>query len=428
MRVTLKNRSLLILGLAESISNVGNWITMMALFALLLFRGQGGVAESSGIMLAGLGPMLLLGPVAGWLSDRFDRKRLMIASQLLSALPVVALLFADLILPGRDLLIYLLLAIQAAFISLMTPARQAAVPTLVEKKNLARANGFLQQLSSFVKIGAPMLGGALVAALGPRLAMALDVVTFLLAAAVLALLPALPPQDQSNAAPDKPSTPAPAVWSTLRGAPRLRLLFITLFLAVLVIMGFDILSVLVVRDVLRADETLFGLIIGLIGLGSVLASLIIMARKEATDPWRDVVIGLIGFAILPAATYIAGRVPDPLAARWLMATGALIGGFGNGFVIIQVGTLLQLLSPPAILGRMSGLLQSAIAAAQLITILLIPLLVPALLSVNTFFGLGALLLALLTASVALVLRRSPAPAVAGAPAGTPAQSAARHSI
>lgn len=406
MNLLRQNRSLLILGLAESISNVGNWITMMALFALVMFRGEGGVVESSSIMLAGLGPMLLCGPIAGWLSDRFDRKRLMIAAQLLSALPVVALLLV-----GQGLLIYLLLAVQAVFISLISPARQAAVPTLVDKQDLARANAFLQQLSGFVKIGAPMLGGAIVAVFGPQTAMALDVASFLLAAAVLALLPALPPHGQS--APDGArETAAPAFWATLRRAPRLRLLFLTLFLAVLVVMGFDILSALVVRDVLRADEGLLGLLIGVIGLGSVLAGLLVMSRKQPADPWRDVVVGLLGLAILPLTTFLAGLLPDPASARWFVAAGALIGGFGNGFVVVQVGTLLQLLSPAALLGRMSGLLQSTIAAAQLLTILATPLLVPALLSLNAIFALSAVALALLAALVALILRRTPDPAPA----------------
>jgi len=402
MNLLLKNRSLLILGLAESVSNIGNWITMMALFALVLFRGEGGVVESSGILLAGLGPMLLLGPVAGWLSDRFDRKRLMIGAQLLSALPVVGL-----ILFGEGLLIYLLLAIQAAFISLMTPARQAAVPTLVDKEDLARANAFLQQLSSFVKIGAPMLGGAIVAATGPQLAMALDVATFFLAAAVLALLPALPPHRQTDlAAVDETPARTPAAWPTLRQSPRLRLLFLALFLGVVIIMGFDILSPLVVRDVLRANESLFGVIIGLVGLGSVLASLVVLSRKEAVDPWRDVVVGVVCFAFLPLTTFAAGRLADPVLARWLVGSGALIGGIGNGFVIVQVGTLLQLLSPAAVLGRLSGLLQSTVAAGQLLTIFAAPLLVPALLSLTAFFALSALALTLLAGLIVIILRRT----------------------
>ncbi len=54
---------------------------MMAVLAMVLFRGGGGVKESSLIMLAGLLPTLLFSPVAGWLCDRFDRKWLMIISE-----------------------------------------------------------------------------------------------------------------------------------------------------------------------------------------------------------------------------------------------------------------------------------------------------------------------------------------------------------
>lgn len=409
MRQILKNRSLLILGLAESVSNVGNWITMMALYALVMFRGEGGVLESSGILLAGLGPMLVAGPVAGWLTDWFDRKRLLIASQLLAGLPVVGLIFA-----GQGWHLYLLLAIQALLLSVASPARQAAVPQLVPRSDLDRANAFLQQLSSFIKIGAPVFGGVIVATLGPQLAMGLDVLSFLLAAVILVWLPALPPA--AAATTDADAGPAPAVLPALRQAPRLHLLFVTLFFGVLVIMGFDVLSALVVRDVLQATEELFGMMIGLVGVGSVLAGLLLMLRKEAKDPWQDLIAGLFFFTLLPAAIAVAAWRGDPTWARMLMAGGAFLGGIGNGLVVIQAGTLLQLLSPPAVLGRMSGLFQSTIAAAQLLTILAMPVLVPAFLSITFFFSLSTLLLALLAVTTLITVRhsdRAPAQAAAG---------------
>jgi hypothetical protein len=59
------NRRLLTLGVAESVSNTGNWITMMAVYAMLVFRGQGSVAESGAVFLAGLLPTLLFSPEIG---------------------------------------------------------------------------------------------------------------------------------------------------------------------------------------------------------------------------------------------------------------------------------------------------------------------------------------------------------------------------
>ena len=89
MKAILQNKALVTLGIAETVSNLGNWITMLALWGILIFRGDGSVVQSSAIMLAGLGPMLVFSPIAGWLSDRFDRKWLMIGSQILGALPVI---------------------------------------------------------------------------------------------------------------------------------------------------------------------------------------------------------------------------------------------------------------------------------------------------------------------------------------------------
>ncbi|MBC8161838.1 MAG: hypothetical protein H7Z42_11520, partial [Roseiflexaceae bacterium] len=58
MKALLQNRSLALLLLATFVSGLGSWVTTMALFALLIFRDGGGVASSSGLFLAALGPML----------------------------------------------------------------------------------------------------------------------------------------------------------------------------------------------------------------------------------------------------------------------------------------------------------------------------------------------------------------------------------
>lgn len=91
MMALLRNRSFLILTGAELISALGSWVTTMALLAILVFEGTGGVEHTSALFLAGVGPSMLLGPVAGWLADRVERRRLMVASQLLSGLAVAAL-------------------------------------------------------------------------------------------------------------------------------------------------------------------------------------------------------------------------------------------------------------------------------------------------------------------------------------------------
>jgi DHA3 family macrolide efflux protein-like MFS transporter len=284
------------------------------------------------------------------------------------------------------------------------------VPHLVQREALTSANALLQQLAGFVKIGAPIVGGLIVAALGPQRAMLFDLLTFGVAALVLTQLPSLPArpnsvEDLEAVRAEEVARNPTGIWTTLRNTPGLQMLFVILFLGILVIMGFDVLSSIAVRDLLQADERFFGMLIGLVGLGSVLAGLMLMLRKQQVNPWYDVIVGLLLLSLLPLSITLSARLQDLTQIRALVACGAFIGGLGNGLIVVQVSTLLQLLSPPSQLGRLSGVFQSTIAAAQLITIVATPLLVPALFSVGSFFGWSALALGGVALVAALLLRR-----------------------
>ncbi len=394
----LRNRSLWILGTAEAISSTGNWISMMAIFALLVFRDQGSVTQSSAVYLAGLLPILLCSPLAGWLCDRVDRKWMMIASEALAGLTILGLVFTT-----RPVWIYALLALQAIFITPMTPARQAALPHLVPPEQLPQANAFLQQLASIIKILAPSLAGLVLAVLPPQQAILLDVLSFALSALILTRLPALPPQKRPlTAAADQTGGP---VSGAFRQQPLLALLFGGFFLVITVIIGFDVLSPLFVRDTLFAGEQFFGLIVSMIGLGTLLASLFLLLPGRKATPWSDLIAGLSLAALLPGSLAFAAHLGDPAAARWVTLAGCLIGGVGNGLVVVQSATLLQTLSPSACLGRILGLFQSVVVAGQLAGMLLTPLLVPAVWSMGVFFLSGALAVVLITLALFLGVRR-----------------------
>jgi MFS family permease len=402
----LRNRSLLIIGTAESVSGIGDWVTMMAVFAMIVFRGGGNVTESSGVFLAGLVPTLLASPVAGWLCDRLDRKGLMIGSQLLSGLAISGLIFTT-----RLDLIYALLALQAISYAIMMPARQAAVPDIVPPEDLTRANALLQQLSSIIKIGGPMLAGSVLAVLDPHRAIILDVISFALSAAILTRLPALPPHREPAQAAVAGEGPAVApvartVLTVLRDSGYLRLLFAVISLAVIVIIGLDVMSSIVIRDVLRGNEGLFGVVIGLVGLGSVGASAGLLLAKGNRNLWRNVMVGILLMACMPGALAAVIRVGGGTAGTIVVIVGCLVGGVGNGLINVQVPTLIQQLSPPEMLGRLGGVFQSVTVGGQLVGLLVTPLLVPGLLSMGDYFTLSAAALVVLVFFTALTLRRS----------------------
>src|SRR5512133_333837 len=187
MKRILNQRTLLILGTAESVSGIGDWITMMAVLAMLVFRGGGGVMASSGVFLAGLLPTLVVSPLAGWLVDRVNRKALLIGSQLLAGVIVSGLFFTT-----RIEMIYAILALEAVVLSVVTPTRQSVIPDLVPREDLTRANAFLQQLTGLVKVFSPVIAGMVLTVMNPHTAILFDVASFFLGAGILAFLPSLP--------------------------------------------------------------------------------------------------------------------------------------------------------------------------------------------------------------------------------------------
>lgn len=401
MKQILESRSVVIIGIAESVSGLGNWITTMAIVALVIFQGGGSTAQSSGIFLAFFIPMLVVSPLAGQLADRFDRKKLMIASELLSAGAIIGLIFA------RQLwLIYGLLALQSVFGAVMHPARLAALPSLVDRDDLTRVNAFLQQLAAVIKVMGPMLAGLLLAVISPQMTMVLDVVSFILSALILTRLPALLPEAASDRVDEEVAPPSEKLLDVLRRVPLLVLLFVAMFFGIMIIMSLDILFSIYVRDILLAGESMLGLMVGLIGLGSVGATTLLLARKgEATvwQAWRDVILAMVLLSQLPIAFAAATYLNDVSLRRWVVLAATLIGGVGNGLVLVQVGTLMQLLSPENLLGRIGGIYQAVAVSGQLLTTLALPLLVPGLLPIGTFFIIASGLYLLLIMITVIIL-------------------------
>jgi len=401
-KLPLTNPPLITIGISESVSNIGNWITMMAVYAMLIFGGEGGVVESSGIFIAGLLPIFIFSPVAGWLCDRYDRKWLMVVSELLSGLVISGLIFTD-----RIELIYTILALQAVSISIMIPARRSSVPDIVDKDSLSKANAFLEQLAGIVKIIAPMLAGLILTVMNPHTAIILDIVSFVLSALILIRLPSLPPHNrkQSSKVEELPGVES-KTWSVLKTSTPLRLLFVSIFLAIFIIIGFDVLSPIYVRDILAGDQKFFGFAVGGIGLGTVVASLLLMLRKRERNPWLDLLSGLFMLGNIVFVMAIATLIPNLTLIRILILLSCFVGGIGNGLMLIQINTLLQLLSPPSMLGRMGGVFQSTAVAAQLLGLLVAPLLVPGILSMGQYFGLASLAVIALIGFTAASLRKS----------------------
>ncbi len=169
--------------LAGVVSQIGDWFNYIGIFVLLTGLTGSGRAVSW-FLLAKFLPAFLLGPVAGVLADRFDRKTILIGCDLSRALVVLAYLLVQ----GREQvwLVYLLAFVQESIWTFFNPARQASVPNLCTAEELNVANGLSGATWSIMLAVGAALGGFVTALAGWKTAVVVDSLTFLLSAGIMA--------------------------------------------------------------------------------------------------------------------------------------------------------------------------------------------------------------------------------------------------
>ena len=174
-----RNRNYRNLWLGAVVSQFGDWFNLIAATSLIAQLTSSGAAISY-LFLARFIPLFLFSPLAGVLADRFDRRRILIASDLLRSLTVLGfLLVRD---PAHVWLFYLLTTTQFALSAIFTPARTAVIANIVWQNDLVTANA-LDSLtwSTMLAIGS-LAGGVVAGSLGNSTAFAIDATTFLLSA------------------------------------------------------------------------------------------------------------------------------------------------------------------------------------------------------------------------------------------------------
>ncbi len=168
--------------LASLISLGGDWFLLVALFGLVLDLTRS--SFSVALLLAAQDlTYFAISPLGGVLADRLDRRKLMVGADLARAALCVGFLF----LRGASVVwvIYLLLAAMACFSACFEPASAAALPNLVESKDLSTANALSGSLwGTMLAVGAAV-GGAVTAAFGRDAAIVIDAASFLASAALV---------------------------------------------------------------------------------------------------------------------------------------------------------------------------------------------------------------------------------------------------
>ena len=178
-----RNRNFRLLWFGQLVSQLGDWFNMVAVYALL-YEVTHSATAVAGMMVVQYLPVALVGPVAGVIVDRHDRRRIMIAADLVRGVAILALVFADT--PSTVWIAYAAIAVAMSATGFFEPARSSTIPMLVDKSDIAMANALsTASWSAMLAIGAS-LGGLVTALVGRDAAFLLNSLSFFISAALIA--------------------------------------------------------------------------------------------------------------------------------------------------------------------------------------------------------------------------------------------------
>ena len=173
------NRNYRFTWFGQVVSEVGDNYNNIAVFALALANTGSGLVVA-GILIARAIPMMLAGPLAGVLLDRMDRRKIMIASDLVRAVIAVAFVFG--IPAGRTWLLYVLSAMLMFASPFFTAGRSAILPAIATEGELHTANSLTQMTRWTAQTVGSFLGGAWIAGFGYEVAFLLNALSFVASA------------------------------------------------------------------------------------------------------------------------------------------------------------------------------------------------------------------------------------------------------
>jgi MFS family permease len=327
----------------QVVSLSGNWMQTVAAVWLILSLTGSGVAVGLTTALQFL-PMLLFGAWGGLLADRFPKRRLLMVTQALMALPAIGLFAVTEAGTVAPWMVYLAVFAMGAVNAVDNPTRQSFVIEMVGTDRVVNAVSLNSVIVQSARIVGPAIGGLLIAAFGVGLCFGVNALTF---AAMIVALWRMDPA-QLRAAPTGGREPG-AIRAGLRYVRRTPALAVPLALMALVGtfgFNFQVVLPLLARFSFDGGPGTYAVLVSAMGVGSVAGALITGAHGR-TGP-RLIAAAALAFGV---SALLSAAMPA-LALEIPML--ALLGAAAVTFAA-SINSTLQLAVEPAMRGRVMAL-------------------------------------------------------------------------
>jgi len=338
----LRHRNYRLFFSGQSVSLIGTWITRVAT-SWLVYRLTGSALLLGVVGFCGQIPTLLLSPVAGVLVDRHDRHRILVITQVLSALQSLAL--ALLALPGIITVgeILFLQVVQGVINAFDTPARQSFIVDMIEDRaDLPNAIALNSSMVNGSRIIGPSIGGVIIAAVGEGWCFMIDAISYV---AVIGSLIAMhvakkPRADQNTRVVEE----LRAGFLYVAHSVPMRSALLLLALVATMGMPYSVLMPAIASSVLHGGAHTLGFLMTAAGIGALAGALYLASRNSVLGLGRAMVVATIAFG--------AGLVAFSLShVVWLSLLLLPIVGGGMMVETASTNTILQTIVEERMRGR-----------------------------------------------------------------------------
>lgn len=321
--------------------------------AVLVFAyGNGGAGEVALVAVLQLAPAAVMAPLAASFGDRYPRERVLLTAYLLQA-AVAAAMALSLLANAPVALVYALAAAANVAITLTRPVQAAILPSLSRTPaELTAANVAAGSIENTAILVGPAVAGVVLQGLGPAPVFAGAAVVSLAAAILVAGLPRTiaARRETSRAGLRSAIAETLAGFAMLAREERPRSVVVLLGSASVLWGAIDVLLVILALDELSIGQSGVGFLNSAIGAGGIAGALLaalLVGRARLAGPFG------VGLLLWGGALAAIGLLPLPLVAVVLLA----VAGMGRVVMDVAGRTLLQRVSPDALLSRVFGVLE-----------------------------------------------------------------------
>lgn len=334
------------LWLGQLMSTFGTWLLVVGV-PLRVFDLTGSTAATGAAFVAETLPALMLGPAAGVLVDRMDRRRVMVAMDVVRAFAVLSMLLVQ---DASDLwIIYAAILVENGAAQLFRPSRQAIIPSLVASQDrLPAANAMFGMIDGLVRLFGSLAGGVLYASAGFETLVAVDAASYLVSAFGCYLIRHRAPRGRR--APVSIGAGVAELRAGLLHVWRQRFLRGLLVVTALFYLANGALTALLVpfaRTQLHADTVRFGYLLAALGLGYLAGTPLARLLIERFSTRAAVLVSVPWLACCFGLAFGPRQYSLTIAAFALSGAPAVI-------LLVAVATAYQRHTPDPMLGRVTA--------------------------------------------------------------------------